>query len=80
MAYFTKPPCYAVNGDCPDRDTNCHAVCQRYKDWEIIHDQERQKRYNIYCKDRDLDTFEIQQGLRIKRLNRARAEAEKRRR
>lgn len=77
---MTKPPCYVEGGSCPDRHTACHAECQRYKDWQIIHEQERQKRYNIYCKDRDLDTFECQQGLRIKRLNRARTAQEKRRR
>lgn len=80
MGYFTKPPCYAENGDCPDRDTGCHAKCERYKEWQIIHDAEKQKRYNIYCKDRDLDTFEIQQGERIRRLNRTRNAQEKRRR
>lgn len=77
---MTKPPCYVEGGSCLDRHTGCHAECQRYKDWQIIHEQERQKRYNIYCKDRDLDTFECQQGLRIKRLNRARTAQEKRRR
>lgn len=77
---MTKPPCYNNGNDCPRREVGCREKCDEWKEWEIIHEQERQKRYNIYCKDRDLDTFEIQQGLRIKRLNRARAEAEKRRR
>lgn len=79
MAYFTKPPCFINGGKCSDRCEVCHAKCERYQEWQIIHENERQKRYNIYCKDRDLDTFECQQGLRIKRLNRARTVAEKRR-
>ena len=80
MGYFTKPPCYVDGGKCPDRGEGCHARCERYQEWQVIHENERQKRYNIYCNDRDLDTFECQQGLRIKRLNRARTAQEKRRR
>ena len=76
---MTKLPCYVEGGSYPDRHTGYHVDCPRYREWQIIHEQERQKRYNIYCKDRDLDTFECQQGLRIKRLNRARTAAEKRR-
>jgi len=78
---MTKPPCYnpKTKTDCPRRYVGCRAECTAWHEWLVIHEEEKEKRYAIYRRDRDLDTFECQQGLRVKRLNRARAEQEKRR-
>lgn len=77
---MTKPPCYNDGKDCPRRYVGCRAECTAWHEWLVIHAEEKEKRYAIYRRDRDLDTFEYQQGLRVKRLNRSRAEQEKRRR
>lgn len=31
--------------DCPDRHAGCHAVCDRYKQWQIEHAAEKDARY-----------------------------------
>lgn len=76
---MTKPPCYVEGGNCPDRHTACHTDCQRYKDWLVIHEREKEQRHEIYRNDRDINTFEALQGNRIHKLNQARRVKEKRR-
>lgn len=34
---MTPNPCY----QCPDRDPYCHATCQKYKDWKVLHEAEK---------------------------------------
>lgn len=77
---MTKPPYYVEGGECHDRHTACHVECQRYKDWQVIHEAEKEQRYEIYHKERDIDTFEALQGSRIHKLNQARRAQEKARR
>lgn len=33
---MTKTPCYL----CKDRELGCHAICQKYIDWQDIHKEE----------------------------------------
>lgn len=76
---MTKPPCYnpETKGDCPRRYVGCRASCEAWHEWLVIHAEEKEKRYAIYRRDKDINTFEAQQGDRIHKLNRVRNAQEK---
>lgn len=80
MGYFTKPPCYNDGKDCPDRHIGCREKCETWQKWTIIHEREKEQRHEIYRRDKDINTFEAQQGDRIHKLNRVRNAEEKARR
>lgn len=76
---MTKPPCYnpKTKTDCPRRYVGCRAECTEWHEWLVIHAEEKEKRYAIYRRDKDIDTFEAQKGDRIHKLNRTRNAEEK---
>ena len=76
---MTRPPCYnpETKGDCPRRYVGCRASCEAWHEWLIIHAEEKEQRYTIYRRDKDINTFEAQQGDRIHKLNRVRNAQEK---
>lgn len=78
MGYFTKPPCYNDDKDCPNRYVGCHEKCEAWQEWLVIHATEKEKQYAIYHKERDADTFTAEQGKRISNLNRTRKAKERR--
>lgn len=80
MAYFTPAPCYHDGADCSQRHVGCREKCEAWQEWQVIHEQEKERRYSIYHKQHDVEQFEALQGDRIKHLDRARKAAEKRRR
>ena len=79
---MTRPPCYnpETKGDCPRRYVGCRASCEAWHEWLVIHAEEKEQRYTIYRRDKDINTFEAQQGDRIHKLNRVRNAQEKARR
>lgn len=77
---MTRPPCYNDGKDCSRRYVGCRASCEAWHEWLIIHAEEKEQRYTIYRRDKDIDTFEAQQGDRIHKLNRVRNAQEKARR
>lgn len=74
-----KPPCFnpETHADCSRRYVGCRASCEAWHEWLIVHAEEKQQRYTIYRRDKDINTFEAQQGDRIHRLNRVRNAQEK---
>lgn len=79
---MTPPPCYnpETHADCPRRYVGCRASCEAWHEWLVIHAEEKEQRYTIYRRDKDINTFEAQQGDRIHKLNRVRNAQEKARR
>lgn len=76
---MTRSPCYnpETKGDCPRRYVGCRASCEEWHEWLVIHAEEKEQRYTIYRRDKDINTFEAQQGDRIHKLNRVRNAEEK---
>ena len=74
---MTRPPCYNDGKDCSRRYVGCRAECEAWHEWLIVHAEEKEQRYTIYRRDKDINTFEAQQGDRIHKLNRVRNAQEK---
>lgn len=59
-------PCYG----CPDRRTGCHAACEKYRDWDTAHKEEREKRREQKARENNANSYVIE--LAAKKAKRTR--------
>lgn len=52
---MTDSPCKG----CEEREVGCHSSCERYKDWQEVHNAERNARYQQKLGDMIADGYAI---------------------
>ena len=59
-------PCYntKTRTDCPKRCVGCRSSCEEWKEWQIIHAQEKDAIYRKKQNDSAVNGFLIGQGKR----------------
>ena len=56
---MTNSPCWTQeHGECRERHAWCHAKCERYQAWQVVHRIELQERFKAKSGDYDADRFE----------------------
>lgn len=62
---MTNSPCWTeTDGECKRRYAGCHSECHEYKDWLIVHAQEKEQMYKAKGSRIVADNFEAE---RVKR-------------
>ena len=52
-------PCWTVElGECRERHVGCHAQCERYQAWQVVHRIELDRKFAARAGDYEADRFE----------------------
>lgn len=65
---MTDAPCRG----CTHRHAGCHADCEQYKDWCVLHKAETDAAKDARCSERTADSYAINMVHRIKKEKRRR--------
>ena len=60
---MTISPCK----DCPDRNSICHTVCERYKEWQ----GQIKEGYKQKCQSCEVEAYEIRRSRRLNNWKRS---------
>ena len=78
---MTRPPCYdeIAHTDCQHRHVGCHADCEAYHKWMVIHNEELETVRRKKQSENEVNEFLILQNERTRKSNQSKREREKRR-
>lgn len=78
---LTKSPCFdeATRTDCPNRHVGCRDTCEAWKEYEIVHAQEKAAIANAKARDMDIEGFMSEQYKRDALWKKNEREKQKRR-
>lgn len=54
---MTKPPCGTPENPCPRRYIACHASCEKYHEWLVIHEAEKAEIKRKKYAENDINAF-----------------------
>jgi len=66
-----NPPCKVDGVECNKRYVGCHADCEAWHKWLIVHEAEKQARYRYYEKTADADSLTTETRQRFCKRNNA---------
>lgn len=78
---MTRPPCWdeITDTDCTERTDFCHATCERFREWQKIHDEELARVMRNRQTDIDANVFLGAQGERTSKDALRKRQAKRRR-